>query len=547
MGSKRVPIVNRSREGSSAAKSRTVGKSVRGGAGRAESAGTSILASYPVRDEPPVRVTIIEDVDGRRFYNVEEPELTELGSRVLRGLRDRILHDMGLLRLFSSIEDLGEGLREAYGLARRALAPLRKRLEKLGRDLEDEATRVAYYLARDLVGYGRLDPLIRDPHIEDISCNGLLSPVFVYHNEFEWLTSNIVFNDPGELERVVLKLGLRSGQEPSLARPVVEGILRPEGYRVHIVLDVVSRRGHSFTIRKFRAEPFTVIELVSKGTLDPGIVAILWAAIQYKQGVVIYGPTGSGKTTLLNALAMLLPPEYKVVSIEDTPEIYLPFHDNWAAMHTRLSDLPGVQNVTLQAQVESALRMRPDVIIVGEIRSREAFAFFQALATGHGGLTTVHAESADVLIRRLASPPMNVPKSLIAATKLFVHILRLERGGRVVRKVIRLDETKEYDPSSDEIVLSRLIQWRSREDDWVLTSPESSFVASIADLLLTSPKEVWRDLERRATVIKWLAERGADMLELHEVVRRYMREPDKVYEEALAETSPYTYKRVATG
>ena len=509
--------------------------------------GATILSRYLIRDEPPVVVSVVEDVDGRRFYNVEEPGLSDVGARVLERLRSRILRDMGLLRRFSSIEDFGEGIREAYVLARRVLAPLRARLKRIGRSVEDEASRVAYYLARDLVGYGRLDPLIRDPHIEDISCNGLLTPVFVYHSEFEWLTSNIVFNDPAELERVVLKLGLRSGQEPSLARPVVEGILRPEGYRVHIVLDVVSRRGHSFTIRKFRAEPFTVIELVNKGTLDPGIVAMLWAAIQYKQGVVIYGPTGSGKTTLLNALAMLLPPEYKIVSIEDTPEIYLPFHDNWAAMHTRLSDMPGVQNVTLQAQVESALRMRPDVIIVGEIRSREAFAFFQALATGHGGLTTVHAESADVLIRRLASPPMNVPKSLIAATKLFVHILRLERGGRVARKVIRLDETKEYDPAQDEIYLGRLVQWRSREDDWVLVSPESSFVASIAELLVTSPKEVWRDLERRATVIKWLAERGADMLELHEVVRRYMREPDRVYEEALAETSPYTYKRVPRG
>ena len=506
--------------------------------------GARLLAKYPIRDEPPVSVSIVEDVDGRRFYNVEEPKLTDIGSKILSRLYNRILRDMGLLRKFSSIEDFGEGIREAYGVARRALAPLRGRLKRLGRSLEDEAARIAYYLARDLVGYGRLDPLIRDPHIEDISCNGLLTPVFVYHSEFEWLTSNIVFNDPGELERVVLKLGLRSGQEPSLARPVVEGILRPEGYRVHIVLDVVSRRGHSFTIRKFRAEPFTVIELVNKGTVDPGIVAMLWAAIQYKQGVVIYGPTGSGKTTLLNALAMLLPPEYKIVSVEDTPEIYLPFHDNWTAMHTRLSDMPGVQNVTLQAQVESALRMRPDVIIVGEIRSREAFAFFQALATGHGGLTTVHAESADVLIRRLASPPMNVPKSLIAATKLFVHILRLERAGKVVRKVIRVDETKEYDPSRDEVVLERLIQWRSREDDWVLTSPESSFVEAIADLLVVSPKDVWQDLERRATIIKWLAEKGADMLELHEIVRRYMREPEKVYEEALAETSPYTFKRM---
>jgi flagellar protein FlaI len=360
-------------------------ETVEGAEGEAteEKGEAQVLREYSILEEPRVAVRVLEDVDGRRFYHVEEPPLTDAGNRVYQGLITRILGDMRLLRRFSELEDLGEGLREAYKLAKPALRKWRGKLRKAGVDPEQEAMAVAYYIARDLVGYGRLDPLIRDPHIEDISCNGLYTPVFVYHSEFEWLTTSIAFNDRAELERVVMKLALRSGREPSLARPIVEGVLRPEGYRVHIILDVVSRRGHSFTIRKFRAEPFTIVELLRRRTLDEGVAAALWAAIQYKQGVVIYGPTGSGKTTLLNALAMLLPPEYKIVTIEDTPEIYIPFHDNWAAMHTRFSDMPGVQNVTLQTQVESALRMRPDVIIVGEIRSLEAFAFFQALATGH--------------------------------------------------------------------------------------------------------------------------------------------------------------------
>ncbi|ABM80085.1 type II/IV secretion system ATPase subunit [Hyperthermus butylicus] len=500
-----------------------------------------ILREYSLLEEPRVAVSIVEDEDGRRFYNVFEPKLSDIGRRILDRLRSKIIGDLRLLKLFSELTDLGEGLREAYRLARRLVMWHRKELRKLRRDPEQEALGVAYYIARDLVGYGRIDPLIRDPYIEDISCNGLLSPVFVYHTEFEWLTTGITFESTEELEHVVMKLALRSGQEPSLARPVVEGVLKPEGYRVHIVLDVVSRRGHSFTVRKFRAEPFTITELIRRGTLDPGVAAMLWAAIQYKQGVIIYGPIGAGKTTLLNALAMLLPPEYKVVTIEDTPEISIPFHDNWTAMHTRLSDQPGVQNITLQAQVESALRMRPDVIILGEIRSREAYAFFQALATGHGGITTVHAESADVLIRRLASPPMNVPKSIIAAAKLYVHMLRIERRGHVYRKVIKVDEARDYDPVRDEVEIGRLIVWDSHNDVWRLVVEESSFVNAIADLLLAKPSEVWKDIEMRATVLKWAAERGADVLELHEIVRRYMREPEKVYVEALSETKPYTF------
>ena len=336
-----------------------------------------------------------------------------------------------------------------------------------------------------------------------------------------------------------MKLGLRSGREPSMAQPVVEGVLRPEGYRVHIVLDIVSRHGHSFTIRKFRVEPFTVVELIRRGTLNEAVAAFLWAAIQYKQGVVIYGPTGSGKTTLLNALAMLLPPEYKVVTVEDTPEIYIPFHENWTAIHTRLADTDGVTSITLQSQVESALRMRPDVIIVGEIRSREAYAFFQAVATGHGGLTTVHAEDVEVLIRRLSSPPMSVPKSLLSSAKLFTNILRLEREGTVQRRVIRVDEMRLYDVDRDEIILGSLFRWNSYSDSIELVSEKSSFIEEISQFTGSSPKDVWRDLEMRATVLRYAVKKNLDLIAFQQLVRRYMRNPDEVYQEALDEVEFY--------
>ncbi len=504
-----------------------------------------VLSEYSVLDVPRVVARVVEDEFGRRYYQVVEPDLGRVGEEIRGIVMRRVFRDLELLRRFAEIDALEDGMREALELTRVLARLFRRRIRREGRDPEEVALAAAYYVARDLVGYGRLDPLIRDPHIEDISCNGLYTPVFVYHNVFEWLTSELTFTDPVELEQVVMKLALRSSVEPSLARPVVEGVLRPEGYRVHIILDVVSRRGHNFTIRKFRAEPFTVVELLRSRTLEPGVAAMLWAAIQHKQGVIIYGPTGSGKTTLLNAIAMLLPPEYKIVTVEDTPEIYLPFHDNWAALHTRLSDMPGVQNVTLQAQVESALRMRPDVIIVGEIRSREAFVFFQAIATGHGGLTTIHAESAEVLVRRLSSPPMNVPKSLIAAAKLYVNILRIERGGEVVRRVTRVDETALYDPARDEVVLRPLFRWSREGDEWhYVGSVESSFVKAVAELLAVGVEQVWRDLEMRATVLRWAAEKGMDMIELHETVRRYMRDPEAVYREALAAgVEPYRFPR----
>lgn len=583
--------------------------------------GVRELARYNVLARPPVVVRIVEGLDGRRRYVVEEPVLSERGRRVLEDITRRIIRDVSLLEKISSVIDFELGLGIAsevvYGLvhgsysARLALSwnrfwarvhkgfcerPVSRGLssilqpvarvlgyrfrfrlpglasprlqeflartnwvfgeakdricrflreyfvEKFSGLSDEDIEAIAYRIARDFVGYGRIDPLIRDRFVEDISCNGVREPVYVFHSDYEWLETNIIFNDPGELERVVSKLALRCGQEISIAKPVVEGVIKPEGYRVNIVLDVVSRRGHSFTIRKFRAEPFTIVELVRKKTLNPLVAAYLWMAIDYKQGVVIYGPTGSGKTTLMNALALLLPPEYKIVSAEDTPEVMLPFHDNWMAMVTRLSSDPNVQSVTLQAQVEAALRQRPDVLILGEIRSREAYSFFQAVATGHGGLTTVHAEDTETLINRLAAPPMNVPKSVIAAVKCFVFIARLSTPQGFVRKVIRVDEGVGYDPERDRVLLKTIIKWDRREDDWYMTSRDSALLKAVTELSGLGYEEVFEDLVKRATVVNWAAQKGFDIVMFHTIVRRYSRDPDGVFKQAVKEAGVYKIK-----
>lgn len=560
------------------------------GVGGERFVGVRELARYRVWDKPVVMVRVIEGIDGRRRYVVEEPRLGERGRRVLEEVTRRIVRDVGLLERISSVIDFELGLgiandivneilrsglatklacswnrfwtRIYRGLCERevgvkipsgkldlelVLREFQTRLcllvervfEKLRGLSEEEIEAIAYYVARDFVGYGRIDPLIRDKFVEDISCNGVKEPVYVFHRDYEWLETNIVFNDVEELERVVSKLALRCGQETSIAKPVIEGVIKPEGYRVNLVLDVVSRRGHAFTIRKFRAEPFTIIELVRKKTLNPLVAAYLWIAIDYKQGVVVYGPTGSGKTTLLNALALLLPPEYKIVTAEDTPEIMLPFHDNWMAMVTRLSSDPNVQSVTLQAQVEAALRQRPDVIILGEIRSREAYSFFQAVSTGHGGLTTVHAEDTETLINRLAAPPMNVPKSVIAAVKAFVFITRLSTPQGFVRKVIKIDEGVGYDPERDRVLLKPIIRWDRYRDDWYLVSRESALLKTVSDLTGLRYEDVFEDLVRRATVINWAVAKNFDLVMFHTIVRRYTRSPDEVFKQAVKEAGVY--------
>ncbi|ADL18706.1 type II secretion system protein E [Acidilobus saccharovorans 345-15] len=502
--------------------------------------GVKLLEKYAVIGMPKVEVSIYEDTEGRRYYEVAEPPLnTEVRRKAYSELLSVISRNLTLLEALNasgSVEKAFNILRPyAYEVVK---SIVRGQLKARG-SLDEAVTAVTYHVARDLVGYGPIEPLMRDPYIEDISCNGIGIPVFVYHTRYEWLTTNVVMQSAQELNSLVAKLGVRSGKEPSIATPIVEGVLKREGYRVNIVLDVVSRHGSQFTIRKFRAEPFTIVELLRLKTLDPLVAALLWIAVSSKQGVVFYGPTGSGKTTLLNAVTMLVPTEYKIVTVEDTPEVFLPFHENWGGMVSRPSTDPRVENVTLQSQVEAALRQRPDVIIVGEIRSREAYAFFQALATGHGGLTTVHAESADVLVKRLTSPPMNVPASLVSTAKVFVNILRVERGGQVSRRVTRVHESRGYDPSTDSIRLGEIVVWDPEKDVWRLTKERIDLLSTVAELRLITYDEAYEDVIRRATVLEWLAEKNADVTLLHTITRLYERDPENVYKTALKEVKRF--------
>lgn len=511
----------------------------------------SLRASYVIPSIIEIKVEIIEGVDKKLRYYVYEPELSDSGKTFLSRLIYKIYRDLNLMK---SLSNYGFS-RESYEVVMNVIRDYMKKklslrlgnLFKSTSDMyeisEDEIPRIAYYVVRDLTGYGPIDPLVRDPQIEDITCNGVGLPVYVFHREFEWLETNVVFSNPDSLERVVRVLAVRSGQEPSVARPIVEGVLKPEGYRVHIVLDTVSRRGHTFSIRRFRETPFTIVELLRRGVLDPGLAALFWIAIENKQGIVIYGPTGSGKTTLLNALAMFLPPEMKVVSAEDTQEIFLPFHDNWDSLTTRLSYEPRIQDITLQAQIESAMRQRPDVLILGEIRSREAYTFFQGVSTGHGGLTTIHAESIEALVRRLTSPPMNVPKSNIAAAKLYVNILRTSVSGNVARKVTYVYEVREYDVLRDLIDFKLISKWVRDKDIWLIDLRDSNTLKSIAELTLVRYEDLIADLVRRATVLSYATLKNFDIFEFNALLRRYRADPVKTFNEA-REFLGYTYKLV---
>jgi flagellar protein FlaI len=487
-----------------------------------------VVDSYTIGFRNYIAVSIVEGIDGKLLYIVSEPSLNSIGEKIYNSVYSYIVADVNILKTFSSFNTFDD----SYEYAKELVYKICKRVVKNCRVESNTIEFIVYYILRDFIGYGEIDPFIRDPNIEDVTCDGFDRPIYVFHSVYEWLESNKTLSYRN-LEKTVRRLAYKAGREVSVAQPIVEGILKPEGYRVHIVLDTVSLSGHSFTIRRFRESPYTIAELINRGMLSPAVAALLWLAAENKQGIIFYGPTGSGKTTLMNAIAMFIPPELKIVSAEDTPEIRLPFHDNWISTVTRLSSDPYIQNITLQIQIESAMRQRPDVVILGEIRSREAYSFFQAVSTGHGGLTTIHAENIESLIRRLIAPPMSVSRSLIATAKLFVQVLRLVDVKGVTRKVTYIYEAEDYNPIEDRITVKTLVIWDRHRDIWSIDIDTSKVLRDISNLLLLDYEKVVEDLYRRSAILFYAARNNLDIVSLHVLARRYRRDPEKTYKEII--------------
>lgn len=481
------------------------------------------LAFYPIINNYSY-VHIYVGGGGSKNYMVIEPPLNTYEVSVLHKVKDILIRDEEVVRKLKTLTRVEEGIQVIKEFIIR------------GSSLRDEvlADKISYYIARDLIGYSIIDPLIKDPNLEDIVCTGVNVPIYVFHTEYEWLRTNIVLTDVVELERIIRRLAFKSGIEISIAKPIAEGILRNEGFRVHLVLDVVSRRGSTFTIRKFKTMPYTLVDLINLRTVDPLLAAYLWLLADNLRSIMIVGPTASGKTTLLNAIAMMIPPEVKVVTVEEAPELNLIGHENWVSMVARLSSEEGVTNVTLYELLKSSLRQRPDVIIVGEIRGEEAYTFFQSIALGHGGMTTIHADSIESAIRRLEAHPFNIPKSFLQLVKVFILVGRVQVGTYATqRRVLEVKEVEKLDTKTNELVMITPFRW-VKESDSIEFSGYSHIIKSIADDLKIDYNDVYNDLLRRATIMKWLSLRRVNLQEMNNIVRKYRSDWFTIY--SLAES-----------
>ncbi len=454
---------------------------------------------------------------GRKRYLLLEPLMSEEEAKLV----NIFYRDMKKLLAFLSFEKPG-GVTDKISLIFECFEKLTK--EHSVEMKENLKYKILYYLFRDFVGFGVIDGLMNDPNLEDISCDGYGIPVYVFHRKYGSMATNVQLSH-SQLDNFVLILCQKAGKFVSHANPLVDATL-PDGSRLQVTYGTeVTPRGTSFTIRKFRASPYTPVDLMRTGTMSAEMLAYFWLLVEHKMNFMVIGETASGKTTTLNALMMFIPPDAKVVSIEDTREIAL-YHENWIAEVTKVG-FAGEEGITMYDLLKAALRQRPDYIIVGEVRGREAQTLFQAMSTGHAAYATLHAGSISQLVYRLENEPLNVPRIMIQFLDAVIVQSLWASGGVRKRRVLEVDEIFGIDAISREMLVNPLFKWDPASDSFIQES-DSKKVEKIASLLGKDAFEVLEEIRRRAEYLKLLEKADVrDFRDFVEAVQLYYSNPER--------------------
>jgi len=403
-----------------------------------------------------------------------------------------------------------------------------KILDVYGIDLAPPSLhKIWYYMKRDYVGYGKLDVLLKDPMIEDISCDGADISVYLYHRKYTNIETNVVFEEE-ELNMTILKLAQISGKSISTGYPIMNARL-PDGSRLEATLGrEVTTRGGTITIRKFREEPFTPADLIKYGTFNTEVMAYLWLAVENNKNIIIVGETAAGKTTTLNAISLFIPSESKVITIEDTRELTL-YHKNWIPATIRETYMgQEAANIDMFDLLRSALRQRPEFLLVGEIRGKEAYTLFQAMSTGHTTFSTMHAGSIQTAVNRLLSEPINVPLMMLSSLDIMIIQVLRNVGRRRARRVNVVSEFVGINAATGDISTRELYKWNPLHD--VIELGGSSNV--LDDIMIRrgwSKEQIIKELENRKAVLQYMVDMDInDYRDVSVIIRRFADSPEEV-------------------
>ncbi len=489
---------------------------------------TKINITYPLI-EPFAYANITWDaVNKELLYNLVEPQLTTEEQSLIEKISDALIElvEIGL----TSIKE-----------PTKTIEYLEKQIAKVIHDFglsltQNQYTKVMYYIYRNFVGFNEIEPLLQDPNIEDISCDGVNTPVYIIHRKYGSLKTNVVYDKTENLREFIVKLAERSGRYVSYAEPILASTL-PDGSRIsaNIAGDVVTH-GPTFTIRKFSEKPFSPIEQIELNTVDAQILAYFWYLIEHGASMLVVGGVATGKTSLLNSISIFIPPEAKIVSIEDTREIRIP-HEHWIPGLARVGfgiPLPSGEKygeVTLFDLLKESFRQNPDYVIVGEVRGEETYVMFQGMSSGHPSMSTFHAGSVDTVIKRLTTPPIDLSPTLLESLDVITILTHAREKGKSARRTKEVVEIVGVDPKTGEVNTNVIFRWNPITDGYEKVN-DSVKIEKFATARGATMDAAVKEIEQRKKVIEWMQAKGVkDYLEVAKIVNRYYKEPEKLFAE----------------
>lgn len=496
--------------------------------------------TYPLL-EPFTHANIKWDPSKKSLiYVLMEPELTQNDIDILKKLQESLTEIIDVK--MSSIEKRNE-----------AVSYLEKKvkqiMEETGMKISpSKYVNIMYYIIRDFVGINEIEPLMHDPYIEDIGCSGINVPVYVIHRRFGSVETDIVFSDFDYLSDFVVKLSERCGRYISYANPLLDGSL-PDGSRVQASLAKdVTTKGPTFSIRKFRENPFSPVDVINMKTASPNLMAYLWFLLQHNVSILICGGVSTGKTTMLNVLSMFIPPEDKIISIEDTREINLP-HENWVPSVTRVGfGMPEAGGkrygeIDLFDLLKESFRQNPDYVVVGEVRGKEAYVMFQGMNSGHPSLGTIHAGSVDDVIKRLVTPPIGLSPSLVEALDVLIVMVNAREKGKSARRVKNIVEIQSVDARTGKAHTIQTFGWVPSADEFRENANLSEVLKRISFEKGISYSKILEELNKMESVLRWMQRHNINHFdEVSKLINLYYKDNETLMEWVKKDTAPYKTK-----
>lgn len=455
-----------------------------------------VLEEYEIKvDGAKVNIRIVKG-DFGVVYNLVIPSLSVVTEALLADLRNELVS----VTTVSMKEILDPSAFE--GIKKKFIVDAERILKKkLPNTTEETKNFLIGKLIQEMLGLGEVEFMVNDPNLEEIVILSSKESIRVYHKKYKWIRSNIILKREDKIVNYSKSIARRVGREITVLSPLLDAHL-VTGDRVNSVLYPISTNGNTITIRKFARDPYTIVDLISNGTCNLDVSCLLWLAIEYEMNILISGGTASGKTVLLNVCMPFIPPNHRIVSVEDTRELMLPDFLYWTPLVTRSANPEGKGEVSMLDLLVNSLRMRPDRIVMGEMRRKEeAMVLFEAMHTGHSVYATLHADSAAETISRLTNPPLSIPPNLLSAVNLNVVMFRDRRRG--IRRILQIAE---FEAGDEKATANILYRWIPEGDKMIQHNESSRFFEQIIRMTGMTSVEIQENLTEKVKVLSWLVD-----------------------------------------